>query len=134
VTDDNRKANVADELARARQALAAGDALLSLGLYADAVSRAYYAIYHLLRALLYTRGLEPKSHGGAIHLFNTEFVRTGVFPTSHNRLIAGAQRARELADYDAAVTFGEEDASALIADARTFEASVAAHLRAEGFV
>ena len=43
MTDENRRRNVADELARAEQALQAARALLDLGLHADAVSRAYDA-------------------------------------------------------------------------------------------
>ena len=80
------------------------------------MSRAYYGAFHALCALLFSRGLEAKSHGGAIHLFNTEFVRTGLLGSSHNRLLAGVQRSRELADYDAAVTFSKEDAEGCLRD------------------
>jgi len=64
VTADNRKQNVADELVRAAQCLAAAEALVGLGLAADAISRAYYAAFHLVRALLFSRGTEPRSHQG----------------------------------------------------------------------
>jgi uncharacterized protein (UPF0332 family) len=111
VTDENRKRNIAAEIERAEQALKAAEALIGLALYADAVSRAYYAAFHYLRALLLARGLEPKSHSGAIHMFNLEFIRGGDLPNSHNRLLGSLQRARELADYDAAVAFAPEDAA-----------------------
>jgi uncharacterized protein (UPF0332 family) len=132
MTDTNRRQNVADELARAEQALQAARALLGLGLHADCVSRAYYAAYHVLRALLYSRGVEPKTHSGAIHLFNTEFVRSGLLPSAHNRLLAGMQRSRELADYDAAVTFAKADAEAHVKEAEAFRADVVAVLGREG--
>lgn len=133
MTDDNRRRNVADELARAELSLRAATALVQLGLHADGVSRAYYGVYHLLRALLYARGVEPRTHAGAIHLFNTELVRQGAMPSTHNRLIGGLQRARELADYDAAVTFSAEDASVFLADAQTFDLDARAFLAREGF-
>jgi uncharacterized protein (UPF0332 family) len=133
VTDENRRRNIRDELARADEALHAGRALLELGLHADSVSRAYYGAWHALRALLLSRGLEAKTHAGAIHLFNVEFVRTGPFATAHNRLLAGMQRARELADYDAAVMFSREDAEAYLQDAVTFRAAVAQYLREHGW-
>ena len=101
MTDENRRRNLADELARAEQALQAARALLGVALHADSVSRAYYGAFHCLRALLLSRGVETKTHAGAIHTFNTEFVRAGLLPSSHNRLLAGIQRLRELADYDA---------------------------------
>jgi uncharacterized protein len=133
VTPENRKRNVADELERAEQALRAGRALLDLGLHADAVSRAYYGAFHALCALLVSRGVEAKTHGGAVHLFNTEFVRPGLLGSSHNRLLAGIQRSRELADYDAAVTFSAEDARACLHDAQAFYDEAIALLRREGW-
>ncbi len=120
MTGDNRRQNIADEVARADQSIRAADALVALGLHADAVSRAYYAVFHILRALLLSRGVDPKTHAGAIHLFNTELVRHGAFPSSYNRLIGGLQRARELADYDAAVRFSGDDAAAEVKEARSF--------------
>jgi uncharacterized protein (UPF0332 family) len=134
VTDDNKRRNLRDEIARATDALRAAEALVGLGLHADAVSRAYYGVFHLLRALLLSRGVEPKTHAGAIHLFNTELVRAGLFPSSHNRLLAGLQRARELADYDAAVVFSEQDARAELAEARELEKAALDHLRREGWI
>ena len=132
MTDDNKKKNIADELLRSEQCLRAARALLDLALYADAVSRAYYAVFHALRAALLTRGVEPKTHTGAIHLFNTELVRTGDFSSAHNRLIGGLQRSRELADYDAAVVFSEADARAEIDDAVQFIDEARAYLARTG--
>jgi uncharacterized protein (UPF0332 family) len=83
---------------------------------------------------LLTRGIEPKTHGGALHLFNSEIVRGGVLPQSYNRLIAGMQRSRELADYDAAVLFSADDARALCADAQSFGRDVEAALEREGYL
>lgn len=134
MTEENRKRNIKDEVARADQALRAAEGLLQLGLYADSVSRSYYAVFHLIRAALLTRGVEPRSHGGAIHLFNTELVRPGLFSSSHNRLIAGLQRSRELADYDAAVAFSGDEARRELDDARAFATVALSFLRAEGWI
>jgi uncharacterized protein (UPF0332 family) len=134
VTDDNKRKNLRDEIARATDSLRAAEALIGLGLHADAVSRAYYGVFHLLRALLLSRGVEPMTHAGAIHLFNTELVRVGLFPSSYNRLLAGLQRARELADYDAAVVFSEADARAELTEARELEKAALEYLQREGWV
>jgi uncharacterized protein (UPF0332 family) len=134
VTNDNRRKNLANEVARADEALRAAEALLGLGLHADAVSRAYYAVLHLVRALLLSRGVEAKTHAGVIHLFNMELVRTGAFPSANNRVLGGLQRARELADYDAAVTFSEDDARAEITDARVFSVAALEFLKREGWL
>ncbi len=134
MTDDARRANVAREVGRGREALRAAHALVGLGLHADAISRAYYAAFHFVLALLFSRGVEPRSHAGAMHLLNIELVRTGVLASSHNRLLGGLQRARELADYDSAVVFGEPDASALVSDANAFEREAVAILQREGWL
>jgi uncharacterized protein (UPF0332 family) len=133
VTDDNRRVNIQDELTRAEHSLRAAEALLPLGLHADSVSRSYYAVFHSIRALLFSRGIEPRSHEGAIRFLNTEFIRPGLLDSSHNRLIGGLQRARELADYDAAVTFSAEDARAEIEAARLFMRDALAVLTREGW-
>jgi uncharacterized protein (UPF0332 family) len=132
VTEENRRKNIAGELARAREALAAADALLALNLHSDCVSRAYYGALHFLKALLLTRGIEAKTHSGAIHIFNLEFVRSGGFPTAYNVLLSGMQGSRQLADYDAAASFSASDARSMLDEARTFGKAVTDFLAKEG--
>ncbi|MGQ0507190.1 MAG: HEPN domain-containing protein [Myxococcaceae bacterium] len=134
MTDDSKKKNLVLEIARGDESLRAAEALLSLGLHSDAVSRAYYGAFHFLRALLFSRGVEPKTHSGAIHLFNTELVRQDLFDSSFNRLLAGLERSRELADYDAAVSFSVDDATAIVGDARKFAIAASSFLRKEGWL
>lgn len=133
MTEDNKKQNVADARRRADEALRAAEALRGLGFHAEAVARAYYAAFYALRALLFTRGLEAKTHAGAIHLLNVEFIRPGVFPASHNRLLGGMQRVRELADYDLAAVFTDAEATAAVEEASMFTRAVNEHLAREGF-
>jgi uncharacterized protein (UPF0332 family) len=132
VTDENRRRNIGDELKRADESMRAAEALLGLGLHADSVSRSYYAVLHLVRALLLSLGLEARSHSGIVHLFHAELVRPGLFPPTHNRALAALQRSREFADYDAAVTFSQADAEASLADARAFAEDTLKALRSTG--
>ena len=134
MTEENRRKNLAQEVERASAAFRAAEALLGLALYADSISRAYYAAFHVARALLLSRGIEPKTHAGAVHQLNAEFIRPGLLATSFNRLFAGLQRSREFADYDAAVTFSEEDARAELDAARAFEKTALELLSAEGWL
>lgn len=134
MTNESKKQNIADEVARSAQALQAARALLAAGLCNDAVSRAYYCVLHMLRAALLTRGLESKTHAGAIHLYNAELVRAGLVPATHNRVLAGLQRSRELADYDAAVAFTVEDARAAIADTEMVCAAIRELLVRDGWL
>lgn len=134
MTDENRRQNLQDALQRAGHTLAAATALIESGHPTDAVSRAYYAAFHALTGLLMSQGLEPRSHRGALHLFNVHFVRPGRFPTATNRSLAGMQRARELADYDASVRFDEADARAELGQAEAFVRQVEQHLTEEGWL
>jgi hypothetical protein len=132
MTEENKRRNIADELKRADESMRAAEALLGLSLHADSVSRSYYAVLHLVRALLLSLGIEAKSHSGVVHLFHAELVRPGLFPPTHNRALAALQRSREFADYDAAVTFTHPDAEASLADARAFAADALTVLRSTG--
>ena len=98
MTDENRKRNVAESLARAREAVRAAETLLAAGLHGDAVSRTYYAAFHYVRALLFARGLESRSHAGVFHLLNREFLKPGLLPHVSNWQLAGLQRSREMGD------------------------------------
>ncbi len=134
MTDANKRGNLELELERSAEAMREAEALVGLGLSYGAISRAYYAAFHLMRALLMTRGFQSKTHAGVFALLNQQFVRPGLLPTRYNRLLGGLERDRQLADYEAAVQFGEEDAREAIAEAKAFEHDVKALLVKEGWL
>ena len=86
------------------------EGLLRDGVPRVAIARTYFAVFHAVRAQLYAEGLEPRTHGGAQHLFNLHFVRTGRYGPSTSRLIARLQKYREDAGY--APAFGVDEAGA----------------------
>jgi len=51
----------------------------------DAVSRAYYAVFHGISAVLLSKGIAFSSHSQVIGVFNREFVKTGVFPADFSK-------------------------------------------------
>jgi uncharacterized protein (UPF0332 family) len=134
VTEANRRQNIVDAIARAGDALRAAEALLAAGLCADAISRAYYAAFHWMRALLFALGEEPRTHAGVLHLFNRDYVRAGRLPPEWSRVLAGLQRARELADYDPVMQFAEADVRAQLGEVERFGAETERLLRADGWI
>ena len=68
MTNQNKKINISQELERAKSVLSLQKQ------YADAVSRLYYYVYHNIRALLLSRGLEPKTHEGTLRLLGLHFI------------------------------------------------------------
>jgi uncharacterized protein (UPF0332 family) len=99
VTDENRRANAAAELARAAETLRAAAVLVDASLLHDAESRLYYALYHAAVALLLTEGIEPRTHAGTANLLGLHFVKTGRMAPDDGRLFARIQKYRLEADY-----------------------------------
>lgn len=87
-------------LSKAADKLAAAERDLAAGACAEAVSRAYYAVFHAMCAALATRGLSFSSHAQTIGAFNREFVRTGVFAPHVTRIVQQLFDDRHTADYD----------------------------------
>jgi len=110
VTEENRRSNLEAELERGNASLRAAEALLGLALWDDAVSRAYYAAFHHVQALLFSEGLEARSHTGTHDLLFQHFVRHGYLPARLAKLFAGLQRYREQADYSRLFRFDEQGA------------------------
>jgi uncharacterized protein (UPF0332 family) len=86
-------------MARADEELRAAEHLLAHGFARIALTRAYFAAFHAVRALLYARGHEPRTHRGAISLFGQHFVKHGTYPAADGWLLSRLQRFREEADY-----------------------------------
>ena len=47
--------------------------------YSSAVNRAYYAIFHALRAVTALDGFDSGKHSGVIAYFNRNYVKNGIF-------------------------------------------------------
>ena len=75
--NEGMKEYIRQELKKAEQSLKAAQNLLADGLYDDAVSRAYYAVFHSARAALKIKGTETVSHKGLISQFALHLVRAG---------------------------------------------------------
>ena len=47
--------------------------------YSSAVNRAYYAIFHALRAVTALDGFDSGKHSGVIAYFNRDYIKNGIF-------------------------------------------------------
>lgn len=102
MTGENKRANIAAELARCDQSLRAARVLIDADLLLDAESRLYYAAFHAAVALLLTESLQAKSHTGVGQLLGLHFVKTGRLDPDDARLFARLQKYRVEADYSTA--------------------------------
>ena len=64
------RTRITAEWRRGGLALRAAALLVAAGLYADAISRMYYAVLHATTAALLTKGFDPTTHRAARNLFN----------------------------------------------------------------
>ena len=71
---------VAYRLQRSREALVEARLLADHEHTNAAVNRLYYACFHAVSALLYSRGLVSAKHSGIRSLFGLRFVKTGLVP------------------------------------------------------
>lgn len=53
------------------------------GYYGDASSRAYYAVFHAISAVLAAKGFTFTSHAQTIGAFNREFIKVKISPLIH---------------------------------------------------
>ena len=63
-------------------------------------NRAYYSIFHSMRAILALDGKDFKKHSGVIAYFNQYYIKTKLFPVSLHDLISNASEIRNASDYD----------------------------------
>ncbi|MBU2584342.1 MAG: HEPN domain-containing protein [Bacteroidetes bacterium] len=94
----------------------------------DAVSRAYYAIFHIISATLLSKGLHFSSHAQVIGAFNKEFIKIGIFPNSFTRMIQNIFEERQVGDYDFENEISLDDAKKTLLDAKTIVESCKSYL------
>jgi uncharacterized protein (UPF0332 family) len=114
------KALIAGYMQKAEKKLVVAKKLLKSGDYEDAVSRAYYAVYHAAQALLLTEGEKAETHKGVVTLFGLLFVKTGKFSKNIGKYIANLKDDRESGDYEIFSYVDRESAETAVSEAREF--------------
>ncbi|MEW6681317.1 MAG: HEPN domain-containing protein [Nitrospirota bacterium] len=125
---EDRRQNVRLEQEAGTEALSAARALVEKGLYRSAMSRAYYALFHHVRALLYTQGLEPRTHEGLEHLFGLHWVKPGKVDAASAKLLARLQKYREQSDYGTVTIFTKDDVEQELREVERFIATAQPYL------
>lgn len=68
--------------------------------YLSANNRAYYSIFHAIRAVLALKPIDFKKHKDVLAYFNKNYVSIEIFPKWMGKRIMQANRIREDSDYD----------------------------------
>jgi len=101
-------------LDQAIEELEAANLLFEEEYYREAVSRAYYSMFHASQALLLVKEIYPKSHKGVIQKFGEEFVKSGILEKKMGHILAQAETMRLKADYDVGVKITEEECKEIL--------------------
>lgn len=91
---------VLHRIEQSKEELNAGKLLYKEKFYKSANNRAYYSIFHAIRAVLALEPIDFKKYKDVIAYFNQYYISKEIFPKSIGRRIAQANRIREDSDYD----------------------------------
>ena len=67
--------------------------------YKGATNRAYYSIFHAVKAVLALEYTDFKKHSSVIAYFNKEYISKNIFPRELGKLVSEARFYREKSDY-----------------------------------
>ncbi len=87
-------------LEQAKENLEEAELLYSASKYKGANNRAYYAIFHSIKAVLALEPIDFKKHKDVQAYFNKNYVKTEIFPKKMGHKIAESSKFREDSDYD----------------------------------
>ena len=105
---------------RANENLNAARVCLDNELYADSISRSYYAAYHIASAVLLTLGVSAKTHRGVRSQFGLHIVTPGLIERNWGSEFGDLQDLRIAADYDVVRRFSEPNARDVLGIAEAF--------------
>ena len=92
--------------------------------YSASINRAYYSVYHAIRAVLALDNIERKKHSGNISYFRENYIATDIFDRAYSETIKKAETLRNEADYDDMKTTSAEDTQDVIKEAECFYGAV----------
>jgi uncharacterized protein (UPF0332 family) len=87
-------------LNKSKRALRTAAQHIKDGDYDFASSKAYYAVFHLLQALLLVKDLTFSKHSAVIAEFNRNYIKPGIFPQEYSKNLEHLFKDRQIGDYD----------------------------------
>lgn len=87
------------ELEASHQAWEASEVLITQRLHREALSRAYFALFHAARGLLMREGYDVRGPNAVVEVLGLRMAGEGEMPPEAPAVLARGQRYRELCDY-----------------------------------
>ena len=111
---------VSIQIEKGKEKLDAAKVLLREGFIDDAISRAYYGVFHAASAVLLAEGITVDSHSGLKTMFGLRLIKPGKIDQKYGRWLNRLKDERENGDYDIFTSFDREDAENSITEAEEF--------------
>lgn len=105
---------------KAEEMLASAKRDMEAGDFASANNRAYYAIFHAIRAVLALDGEDFKKHSAVIARFTLNYLKPEILPKGYSKLISNASLIRNRSDYEDFYICSVADTNTLFSGAVTF--------------
>lgn len=98
---DNKEIEVLAKyrLDQAKENLEEAEALFNINKFKGASNRAYYSIFHAIKAILALEETDFKKHSSVIAYFNKEYISKTIFPRELGKRVSEARFFREKSDY-----------------------------------
>ena len=84
---------------QSKENLEEAEALFAINKFKGANNRAYYSIFHAIKAILALEQTDFKKHSSIIAYFNKEYISKNVFPRELGKRVNEARFFREKSDY-----------------------------------
>ncbi|VVB87320.1 HEPN domain protein [uncultured archaeon] len=97
-------------------------------LYGFSVSRAYYAMFYLVSAVLLTKDMNFSKHQAVVAAFGQHFVKTRIFKQKFHQYLVEAFEQRQIGDYEPMEEIIKETAQKNIERAEEFLVAVRVYL------
>lgn len=117
---ERKKEYASYRLARAKEEYETAVILFDTGHFRAANNRAYYSIFHSMRAVLAFDGYDSKKHSGIIAVFRKDYIKTGVFDVALSDIIGMASEIRNASDYDDMFIADKAETEEQIQNAKVF--------------
>jgi uncharacterized protein (UPF0332 family) len=105
--------------------------LIKSGHYKGANNRAYYSIFHGMRAVLALEGVDFKKHSGVIAHFNQHYIKTGKIKKEFFKIISEASYIRNESDYNDFYIASKEESDNQLCNAAKFLKAVEFYIEQE---
>ena len=112
----------------AKECLQDAKLLLAGESYRSAANRAYYAVFHAMRAVLALDGVDMKHHSGIISEFRKRYIKTSIFDTSLSGIISELSSVREGSDYNDFFVVSKSETIGQMQAAEEFLAEIQSYL------